>query len=114
MQDIAGHILSKVNQFQATALLYIPDYRYLAEGASAETQKSQDVGQFFKDLATTLNIPYQRVEGFPHYYKNRLQPPVGFANAHMGKGHLNKAGHQLVAQSLAQLIGHHCSAMDLP
>lgn len=108
LEQLVTYLLKQVNQLQPTSILYIPDYTYLIKGRAEETLASKQGSLFLQKISQSLNLPFQRVEGFDTHYSQTNQPPVGFPNSRMGEGHLNRVGHQLTATSLLKLVGNHC------
>ena len=68
----------------------------------------QDVPAQYSDAVTAemekQGIPYINLYPTVHQAFQERKPPLGFDNSMLGKGHLNKYGHELVAQKVIQFL----------
>lgn len=110
IRELFEYEIAEMQKIAPVSILYLSDYRYLVKGKSVETRKSRDVADFLASMSTDIGIKFKKVSSFPEYYQSHFYPPVGFDNAQIAGGHLNRAGHRLVAQELIDLIGQHCQA----
>lgn len=83
-----------------TIILYLPTIDY-----SGVTSKSSEIEQLLEKYSAKYNVKYinMRTAFSQHYLKSR-QPVHGFFNTIPGLGHLNNAGHNLVAMTLAEFF----------
>lgn len=65
------------------------------------TEKSR----VFESLCTENGIVYfDMYDSFSEYYNQNYRLPHGFSNTAVGEGHLNKYGHEVIANKLYELI----------
>ncbi len=69
------------------------------------TYEDKDDTKHFRDSCKNNGIVFvDMTEEFTDLYKNEHKLPNGFINTSLGKGHLNKYGHQVVARQLSKVI----------
>lgn len=89
---------------QPLAVLYVPRLNYGPSGACRPSRP--EVGRSYRALGEGLGIvvvdPTQDLCGA---YATTGQPLHGFHNGRMGEGHLNEAGHRVVAEALEPVVG---------
>lgn len=85
-------------------IFYIPDIMFNRDGSMQTTDDIQDIS-FFSKMCDKHQIEFvDLTEPFlNNYVKNKIVP-FGFSNTQIGAGHLNRAGHHIIAQSLFEKI----------
>lgn len=100
-------MLSKINAQYGTKIIivYHPAARINSDGSlllpSEDTER-----ELFSSLCMKNDITFlDMTERFTYEYNVNHLLPHGFANSSVGNGHLNKYGHQMIADELHKIIG---------
>ena len=85
-------------------IVYFDEISY---GLNATTKRANDLNEdeIYKLTGLSLNVPvFDISDSLTNYYHKTHQPPFGFHNTSLTDGHLNRAGHQVVADAIASII----------
>lgn len=99
-------ILKKLNLLSNNNLLVVY-FSEIGYGLNAKTTRYQTLneGPVFEHAANSLGIPvFDLSSDLERYYHQTHQPPRGFHNLSLSDGHLNKAGHRVIADALENII----------
>jgi len=107
--EIVDFILKEMQENYKINILFIPTFDYLPSHKTVEREVSLKARHIFKNQADKLEIEFHSVNILGEIFKNGGNPPVGFANKDILKGHLNKKGHMLVGKALAKELSIDCS-----
>jgi hypothetical protein len=96
-------ILSILKRDQKLVMITFPAYQYEA-GRKVELEpRSKAEAGLFQAAAAKAGIPF--IDAGPAMaaaYARTGRPLTGFGNSHLGEGHLNEEGHQVVAGAIAE------------
>ena len=97
--------LMEVHKKWPLVVIYIPALNYDADGEVSHTFPWE--GRIYAGVTSELGIPYfDTSEALAEVYRTSGQPPHGFSNAVIGKGHLNEEGHEAVGRALHRWLGN--------
>lgn len=85
-------------------LAYTPGVSVDSAGTIYRNDNEEWAGTVEKAAADAGIIMVDCYEAFKDEYENSCALPFGFHNAAMGSGHLNKTGHRIVAQEIAEAV----------
>ncbi len=108
-EKLLQFVLNDLKRKAPTYALYIPRFRYLADGESRETDHSIRASTIIQAAAESTGIPFTRVDVLAESYRLTGKPPNGFHNNNIRSGHLNVVGHELVAQAFVELTQAKCA-----
>lgn len=85
-------------------ILYHPGTVFHEDGSMSVKEGKYEA--VFAEVCEENNIVFADMsEEFLKAYEERREVPYGFHNVTMGEGHINKAGHKMIADKLYDLIG---------
>ena len=108
-KNILKYVFSEVRSQSPLLLVYIPRIFYYPNNQYVHAKYSYEFENLIREVATDLNIPFiSTYNELGNSYQRNQQPPVGFANYNISKGHLNERGHTAVANAILQKIDQTC------
>lgn len=88
--------------------VYCPPVPSLTDGGVSWEDKNRQVVRAFASECSRLGIGFiDMTESFAAYYRGSGRFPRGFPNSRPAIGHLNEAGHRLVAERLLEYLLEH-------
>jgi len=100
-------ILNLIKQGRRIVVVSIPAWRYEAHRRVELEPRSQAEAGLFEAAARRAGIPF--IDAGPAMaaaYSRTGHPLTGFANSHLGEGHLNVEGHEAVAAAITAGLGN--------
>ncbi len=86
-------------------IAYTPPITISAGGAMKRGDED-DLVEMFNNVCKSLDIEFiDCFDAFEENYENTYNVPYGFNNTAVGTGHLNRAGHKILAQEIARAVG---------
>ena len=108
LNTLLGNVRQTVNCDVKIVIVYHPSTKVLSDGQLFLGGKKEAVGKFselckdngiiFLDMSRRFISDYEILHVLPH----------GFCNSPVGKGHLNRYGHRMIAQELASVVKEGC------
>lgn len=78
---------------------------FVDEGGSVISQQPDEKREIFNSVCSRNGIVFVDMhEAFAESYNETYKLPYGFSNTAVGKGHLNKYGHEIISNELYKLI----------
>lgn len=112
--DVLLHQL-KVQARQPLLLAYAPTLPRPTQGGVAKQDETAATAQAFAEACARNGVPFLNLgPAFLAHYQATGRMPRGFFNSPPGSGHLNEAGHRLVAQAVLHYIEEHHDALLAP
>lgn len=99
-------ILDIVKQGRQIVMVGLPSYSYESQGRLKLEPRAQAEKGLFAAAARRAGVPF--IDAGPameQAYARTGRPLTGFANSHIGEGHLNEEGHAVVARAIAARLG---------
>lgn len=94
-------ILTMLKRKHRLVIATLPAYRYEAGGKVELEPRSQIEAGLFETAARRAGVPLIAVgSAMAKAYARTGHPLTGFANSHIGEGHLNEEGHKVVAAAI--------------
>jgi len=88
------------NKYPNSMILYLPIVSY-----DNQVKPKSEVETWVEYYADKHSLPFINMRAFfLNYYAETLQPAHGFYNTMPGKGHVNEAGHRIIASQLDDYI----------
>ncbi len=113
IREVLVYVFNEINDRIPLSIVYIPMLKYLPDGQTEQTNQSILFAKLIKDVASKNKIPFlSGLEFMVNSYQTNKNPPVGFANYRILKGHLNKSGHQSIARTILKLVNIQCSVTE--
>lgn len=85
-------------------IMYIPNLGFDYYGNVVDLQLTEK-GEIFETLCQKYDVPLINMySAFAEMYINTNNLPQGFSNTAVGKGHINKYGHSVIAEELCEFI----------
>ncbi len=108
-EDLTNQILEKIKNETSTTnvqpIIFYHPYTTIDKDGNLILSDDEDSVQKFADLCEKNGIYFLDMsERFKEEYEKNYILPYGFSNTSVGKGHLNKYGHEMVAEELYKLI----------
>lgn len=95
---------SKLEGYDAQLIIFYIPVTKINEDGSLSFGNSEDV-EMFKKYCKKYDIIFADLtDSFREQYSNKFILPYGFSNTEIGTGHLNKYGHQMIAEKLFNTI----------
>ena len=108
-EELLGTLLAKMSQTASDKgarliILYHPSTKIDAGGNLVMGENEGDAGWFAEQCEENGIVFLDMTERFRTAYEEDFTLPHGFSNTTVGSGHLNKAGHEMIAQELYQIL----------
>jgi len=101
--EVLEFVLTEISFRKPVLLVYFPKMNYGNDRIAQEA--NTDISEIYSQVARNAGVGYLNLAtSFQQVYLDMGQPPQGFHNNQIGKGHLNILGHQEVGKALSQLI----------
>jgi|GEM_PF-6452963 len=85
-------------------IVYFDEISYGLNGTT-ERYNNLNEDEIYKQAGLKIGIPvFDLSDSLKDYYRKTHQPPFGFHNTSLTDGHLNRAGHQVIADAIASII----------
>jgi hypothetical protein len=105
--DVVAYMLTNLKRIAPVQVVFIPLLEFHSGRTLDERADSAEARAAFTCAAALSQTPMIVLnDRLMAAYKETGQPPFGFANTGPGNGHLNIAGHQLLAQAIADSLAH--------
>lgn len=96
-------VLRALQAVAPVLVVYTPNLAYRAQRQTEALAPHE--AAVFRGACAEVGVPLvDLTPAFEAHYAQTGQPPVGFANHRIDRGHLNEAGHRLVAEALAPAV----------
>lgn len=94
----------QASPYTYSIVCYIPNICINDDGTVGTVGNPQDIAEF-ASACRNYGIEFLDMSGiFLENYRQNYELPFGFSNTEAGKGHLNRRGHELVANALFDKI----------
>jgi hypothetical protein len=105
--DIVAYMLTRLKLIAPVQVVFIPLLEFHSGRDVDERAESAEARQAFTCAAALSKTPLLVLnDALIARYKATGQPPFGFANSVPGNGHLNVAGHELLAEAITDSLTH--------
>lgn len=102
--EVMTFILRSMAARTPVTIIFLPQMEFAPNGASTVAEISNHYASILKSACTAAKVQcIDSTDYLRKSYRTYGNPPFGFRNTKPGKGHLNKLGHQSIAESLLDL-----------
>lgn len=93
------------DEHDVTPIIFYHPFERLCTDGSVEYQTTFEELDRFTQICRDISIDFvDMTEDFKTLYEEKYTLAHGFSNTAVGEGHLNKYGHQVIADRLSEVI----------
>lgn len=105
LEAFLGKAVAPVNSIGDKLIIFYHPTTELDESGKLTNTTNSEALMAFKKACEDNNIIFvDMTDDFERLYEEKSILPYGFINTEVGKGHLNKYGHKVIAEKLAKVI----------
>jgi hypothetical protein len=102
--EIAALLLDEIKAEAPVGVVFVPLLEYRSGGRVEESGRSAEARMLFAQAAARAGVPLVDLgPALRDEFLKTGRPPAGFSNTAPGEGHLNAAGHVLLARAIASV-----------